>query len=241
MANKPQIDAHAVYGVIADTLPMEGRDFALDTAYDSNNKPRLIVRPLTDIGQAFAPILMARLEKALSGAGMSVETAGPVAQEVVTVNTIRRRVEEEAMAAHNNRIAELEKAFKEKSAAQQALDKARKAGERIPQNEIDAIRATETAMRDLQRAKRVVHKVPDVRKSVEAEALDAAKADAKAGRDWSVDMDAPLTSLFDRQDVESKFRQREVLVTRIAETTVTLEELRASAVAYGKQYALPKA
>jgi hypothetical protein len=214
---------------------------------DSKAERRSIARGELDGGFVFVEKGLEKGERVVAdGAhkvrrGMSVEAAGPAAQEVVTVNTIRQRVEQEAMAAHNNRIAELEKEFKDKSAAQRELDKARKAGERMSQDEINAMRATETAMRALQRAKSVVHKVPDVRKSVEAEALDAAKADAQAGRDWSVDMNAPLTSLFDRQDVESKFRQREVLVTKIAETTVTLEELRASAVAYGKQYALPKA
>ena len=240
MANKPQIDARAVYGVIADTMPMEGRDFVLDTAYDENNKPRLAVRPLTDIGKAFAPIMAARLSATMKGSGVSVETADATAREIATVNTIRARVEQEAAQAHQARIADVERILQEKRKAQEDAAKARPAGERAPREELDLMRAVDRAVRDLRRAKIIVEKVPGIREEVNEAARAAARADAVEGRDWSVDMDAPLTSLFDRQDVETKFRQRETLITQIAERRVDIDELTSAAVASTKQYILPK-
>ena len=244
MADKPQIDARAVYGVVADTMPMEGRDFVLDTAYDENKKPKLMVRPLSDIGRAFAPILTANLAKAMAGAGVSVSENGAAAQEVVTVNLIRKKAEQEALAAHEARIASAEADFKAKKAAQEAAYKARvaKSGERAPfgEEEMTAMRAAEQAARGLRRMRQITKKLQAARADVDSEALKEAQEDAKNGRDWSVDADAPLTSLFDRQDAENKFKRREELVLQMAAHAADYDELRYAAASYTKQYVLPK-
>lgn len=244
MANKPTVNTGVLYSIVADTMPMEGRDFTINTSLDENGKTKLVIAPLTDIGKAFAPILANRLAKPLGGDGVSVSVNGETPQEVLTVASIRKKVEAEAAAARQARIKQAEADRKAKFDAADAARKDRitKSGEKAQasQAELEASRAAQQAALTAWRLSAMDKKIPEVRNAVDAAARQAAEKDAKEGRSWAVDMDAPLTSLFDRQDVTSKFTQKERLVAQIASHAAEEDDLRAQAVAIAKQYIIPK-
>ena len=243
MAEMPKINTGLLYGIVADVMPMEGRDFTISTAFDENKKPRLSVMPLTDIGKAFVPLLVARLAKPMGDNGVTVAAAGPVAQEVVTITSIRRRVEEEAATARQAKLKEAETNRKAKFDAVEAARKARiaKSGEKssMSQEEIAANRAAQQAAIATWRLKAADAKINGIRESVDAAARQAAEQDAKNGKSWAVDMDAPLTSLFDRQDVTSKMTLKERLIAQIAAHAVEQDDLHSQAVTAAKQYIIP--
>lgn len=244
MANMPKINTGLLYGIVADTMPMEGRDFTIDTTLDESKKPRLSIVPLTDIGRAFVPLLVSRLTKPMSDNGVSILAgSGPIAQEVVTITSIRQKVEEEAAAARKAKLKEAEADRKAKVEAAEAARKARiaKQGDKSPvsQEELTASRAAQQAALQAWRLKASDDKIKAIRESVDAAARQAAEQDAKNGKSWAVDMDAPLTSLFDKQDVTSKMMLKERLIAQIAAHAVEQDDLRNQAVATAKQYIIP--
>jgi len=76
--------------------------------------------------------------------------------------------------------------------------------------------------------------------AVDNAARAAADNDAKAGKSWAVDMNAPLTSQFDRQDVIAKLSEKEKLIAGMAEHAVDEDYLGRRAVNIAKQYIIPK-
>jgi len=244
MAEMPKINTGLLYGIVADVMPMEGRDFTITTAFDENKKPRLSITPLTEIGKAFVPLLVARLTKPMGDNGVSVATDGPATQEAMTITSIRRKVEEDAAAARQARLREAEADRKAKLAAIDAARNARiaKSGEKAPpsQEEVAANRAAQQAATAIWRLKAVGDKIKSIRESVDAAAKQAAEQDAKIGKSWAVDMDAPLTSLFDRQDAIAKFTEKENLIGQMAMHAVEQDYLGGRAAGIAKQYIIPK-
>lgn len=240
MADKPQINTGLLYGIVADAMPMEGRDFTIDASFDENNKPKLAIKPLTDIGKAFVPVLISRLTKPMDGEGVTVLGDGPVAQEVVTVRSLRQKIVEEMTAARQAKLREAEADRKAKYDASQEARKARiaKSGENSPvsQEEIAANRAAQQAASLAWRLKSIDERIPKIRAAVDVAAKAAAEEDARNGKDWATDMDAPLTSLFDRQDVRGKLAMTENLVGQMAAHEFEIDDIRNRAVAVAKQY-----
>ena len=243
MADAPHIDTRLLYGIVADMMPMEGRDFVIDTAFDENRKPRLTIKPLTDIGKMFVPLLANRLAKPMGDSGVSVATDGPVAQEVMTVRSIRDKVEAEAAAARQAKIREAEADRQAKANAAQEARKARiaRTGENSPvsEEELAANRAAQQAVLASWRLKAVDGKIKGIRAAIDEAARQAAEQDAQAGKSWAVDMDAPLTSLFDRQDARLKLANKERIIAQMAARDVEQDDLRNQAVAIAKQYIIP--
>ena len=240
MVDRPQINTGLLYGIVADAMPMEGRDFTIDASFDENRKPKLVIKPLTDVGKAFVPMLVARLTKPMGGEGVTVLGDGPVAQEVVTVRSLRQKVVEEATAARQAKLKEAEADRQAKYNASQEARKARiaKSGENAPasQEEVAANRAAHQAASLAWRLKSIDERIPKIRAAVDVAAKAAAEDDAKNGKDWTTDMDAPLTSLFDRQDVRGKLAMKENLVSQMAAHEFEIDDLRNRAVAVAKQY-----
>ena len=243
MAEMPKINTGLLYGIVADTMPMEGRDFTITAAFDENKKPRLSITPLTEIGKAFVPLLIGKLTKPMGDTGVSVAGDGPTPQEVVTIRSIRRRAEEEAAAARQAKIKAAEANRQAKYNASQEARKARvaKLGEQsqASQEELQAMRESNKAAAAVWRLQAADSKIKAIREEVDALALAAAEADAKNGKSWAVDMDAPLTSLFDRQDVADKFAAKEALIGQMAAYAVEQDDIRNRAVAAAKQYIIP--
>ena len=225
----PKINATMLYEIVADAMPMEGRDFSLDIAQGPDGGTKLSVKPLTDVGKMFAPILVSRLAKPMSASGVSVVGDGPASQEVLTVRSIRTKVEAEAEAARRSRIREAAADAKAKYEASQAARKARiaKAGEKSPvsQEELAASQALEKANARVDQLKRIDAAVSQLRVKVDAAAKAAAEKDAKTGRSWAVDMDAPLKTPFDRNDAIAKLSEKERLLDQMAAHAVDMDYL----------------
>lgn len=243
MADKPKVNTGLLYGVIADTMPMEGRDFAIETSLDENNKTKLSITPLTDIGKAFVPLLLAKLGRPMADSGVTVAGAGQTPPEVMTIRTIRRKVEEEADAARQAKLKEAESEKQAKIAAvhaaqEAAKDRAAKNGGKaaLTREEMAIGQEAQKAAQQEWMLKNISEKVPGIRKAIDDLAKKAAEEDEKKGKSWTVDMDAPLTSLFDRQDVTAKFTQREQLISQMAANAVEQDRLRTQAVETAKQY-----
>ena len=244
MADKPKINTGVLYGIVADTMPMEGRDYTIDAATGEDGKPRLTIKALTDIGRAFVPVLITRLTRPMGDNGVAVAGDGPVAQEVMTIRSVRAKVEAEAAAARQAKLKEADDDKQKKLAALAEIRKARFAG---PGEKAPPTSEEEQAARDANRAATLAwrlhaidERIPKMRAEIDAAAKAAAEDDEHNGKSWAVDMDAPLTSLFDRQDVTDKFRLREGLAGKMAENAFEADELRNRAVAVAKQYILHK-
>ena len=240
MADKPNVNTGLLYGVIADAMPMEGRDFAIETSLDGNNKPKLSITPLTDVGKAFVPLLLARLSKPMADAGVVLAGDGPVAQEVVTIRSLQRKIENESDFAREAKLKEAEAAQQAKMTAAKKIhdERVAKSGNDAPpsQEERKAIQEAQDATIQAQKLKRMSKKIPEIRNAINELAKKAATSDAQHGRSWAVDMDAPLSSLFDRQDVTAKFTAKEWLIDKLAEHAVEQDNLREQAVETAKQY-----
>ena len=235
--DKPHIDAAAVYGRVANLLPQEGRDFKLDAAFGEGGKTKVIITPLTDIGRAWVPFLAKDLASGPMGSdGVSVSGVQANDGETLTIRSVRAAAEAEAAEALRSRIEAATRDTKEKA---EALDRRRRIGGDM--DEISKASALlDGANSNLRFLRRVEDRVKDARAFVDASATDLAKADEKNGKVWAVDMDAPLTSLFDIQDAQNKFRRKEKLVTQIAERMVDLDNLRTTAAEVAKQYIIDK-
>lgn len=246
MMEKPDINMSTLYGTVADLMPQEGRDFTVDSMYGADRKPVLVVEPLTDLGRAWVPHLKSALVPALSPDGVTV--AGTAVQvpesSKVTVRSLREKIEDEADA---EMAAKIQKAADEAAAKYEASKKAREEfiaqnGEtaELPDSVRSLVRDANSASTARYKIQRVAANVKLIRGEITGAAIAAAKADEPKGKFWAIDMDAPLTSLFDRQDVQNKVRHKEQLVYRMAELKYEIDELKDSAVYNLKQYALHK-
>lgn len=241
--SEQQVNTKLLYGIVADTMPMEGRDFTL-TVDSSGGKPTVSIKALTDIGRAFAPLLAGKLAKPMADTGVGVASEGSVVQEVLTVRRIREKVEAEAAAA---RRAKIEAAKAHADAKRAALEQARKArigaqGEKAPesQDERAARRELKSAAEALERLTMIDGRVGKIRAWVDERARAAAAKDMAAGRSWAVDMDAPLTTQFDRDDATAKLAAKEDLIGKIAEHAVEQDFLGWRAIDVAKQYITQK-
>lgn len=239
-----RVDTRLLYGIVADAMPMEGRDFTLEVGNDEDGKPKVTIKPLTDAGKAFAPLLIAKLADPMGAAGVAVAGVGVAAAEVLTVRKIREKVEADATAARRAKIAAAESGYKAKLEALENARKARieKASEKSPvsQEELAAELDVNKANAELHKAKALDAHVTKIRARVDTLAKAEAEKDERTGRSWAVDMDAPLKTQFDRRDAISKFSEKERLIEHMAELAANQDALGGRAVALAKQYIIHK-
>ena len=241
--DKPRIDTSLVYTTVANTLPQEGRDFTLDTEYDKDNQPRLVVTALTDLGKAWVPFLEASLTEQLKARGVALGTTDQKKPEAITAEAVRAQVEAEAKAALERKIADAEEAAKRAAAKLEGLRTAKTAGTTSDADNrelLDIRRKGNEAREQAEHLRKVLKQTEITRAMVDARAREAAIADRKVGKDWSFDLKAPLGSLFERQDITQKLRSKESLVGMIAEHEITEAELIERAIHVAKQYSLQK-
>jgi hypothetical protein len=80
----------------------------------------------------------------------------------------------------------------------------------------------------------------EAREQISAVARAAAEADAKAGNDMAVDRDAPLTTLFDKEDVTRNMDALEIRAQQLATHMFMADTVKSEAATIGKRYALQK-
>lgn len=244
--DKPRIDTGLVYTTVANTLPQEGRDFTLDTEYDNDKRPKLIVTARTDLGKAWVPFLKANLVAQLKERGVTLGTTDQKPAETITAETVRAQVEAEAKAALEKKIAAAEETAKTVGEKLEGLRKVQTAGTASATNAaankeiLDLRRKIDEAVTHADHLRKVLKQVETTRARIDARARETALADKKAGKDWSFDLKAPLGSLFERQDITQKLKSKENLIGMIAEHEVTEAELTERAIHVAKQYALQK-
>lgn len=229
------VNRAAIYRVIADTLPMEGRDFMLDTVVGGSGESTIRITPITDVGRAFAPVLMSKLNTAEDVGAQAVE-GGNVQQERITVAMLKKRIAEEAAEARAARVKEVERDL---AAAQEAVAdavKGQKEKAEIAEKRHALYRATETAAL----VKAASSYIDSARSDIEAAAREAAEKDAEGGTDWAIDGDAPLTTLFDRQDAAGKLNAVESTITELAMLRAKSESAKLRAAGLLKQYVTEK-
>lgn len=232
--DKPQINKSLVYTIVADTMPLEGRDFTLDTMQDSNGDTVLVVTPITAVGRGFVPVLISRLSDKTSG--FTIMEGGSSAQELLSIAVIKERIAKEAAEAREGRVRAEEKQG----------DVLRETLARLSKDKKDADEAAKvrTQLRNNQEAlgrmKFAAGKIDELRAEVDSAALELAKKEAAAGRSWAVDVNAPLTTLFDRQDVTEKMRAVEVAISTAAMKLAEAEEFKRQAANTMRQYILPR-
>ena len=61
MTGMPNLTVSAVYRVVADTLPREGRDYGIEFTTGENGEQRVLLRGFTPMGVAWLPFLRERL------------------------------------------------------------------------------------------------------------------------------------------------------------------------------------
>lgn len=236
--DKKAIDIAAVYRTVADTLPTEGRDFTLDTATAPDGSQRVVLTPTSAIGNSWAPHLRKALDATLGAAGAKTELAGNVGSETVTVASIRAKVEAEAAEALAAQIEANKADVKAKQAALAELKKKTPQASAIELR--DAMQAAKAAEIYSRKLAKLSAKVKAVRDRVDASAKAAALADEENGQPWAIDMNAPLTTMFDREDATRKFRQKEQDILHVAQREIDTDLLISDAVAVAKQYILQK-
>lgn len=236
--DKKAIDVAAVYRTVADTLPAEGRDFTLDTVTAPDGSQKVVLTPISPIGNSWAPHLRKALDAAIGKDGTKTELAGSVGNEVVTVASIRAKVEAEAAETLSKQV---EAAKKDIAAKKAALDELRRKSPQASAIELrDANQALRAAELYSSKLAKLPAKVKAARTKVDELAKSAALADEKNGRPWAIDMNAPLTTMFDREDAAKKLRQKEQDVLHIAQREIDTDLLVDDAVAVAKQYILQK-
>lgn len=243
--DKPRIDTGLVYTTVADTLPQEGRDFTLDAAYDKDKQPKLVVTALTDLGKAWVPFLEANLTAQLKARGVALGTTDQQPAETITAETVRAKVEAEAKAAFEKKIAATEAEAKAARAKleglhNQASGTAGATNAAVNKEILDVRRKVDEAVAHAAHLRKVLKQVETTRSRIDAQAREVALADKQAGKDWSFDLKAPLGSLFERQDITQKLKSKESLVGMIAEHEVAAAELTERAIHVAKQYSLQK-
>lgn len=240
MSDRPEVNTALVYGKVAELLPTEGRDFLIDAAYDPERRAQLSITPLTPLGRAWVPFLAESLRTEMAQIGVAgISDGKPAVQtESETIRTVRARIEAEAAEKRKSRIAEAEKDLADRRAEMKAVR------ERQPPASVEEVRksavAANNASLNLYNLQRTSSRVDGIRSEVDAAAETAAREDEKKGKPWAVDLDAPLTSLFDRQDISRKLREKEYLLEQIATHAVAIDDLKNQAVTVAKQYILQK-
>lgn len=239
----PTIDTQKLYTIIADTMPTEGRDFTIDVGYNGNNQPQLTVKPLTAVGRGFVPVLLERLASQMKGQNITIATDGVAVQELITVNVIRERVAQDSMAKLQTALRDTKEQYRKSTDEMAKMDKVRSgktltAEERKKRGEV--MRHMQQLTERRKQLEFMIARIPEIKEQVNGDARAAAEADAKNGKNWATDLNAPLTSLFDRQDVTEKLQRQESLIQQIAAYTFMTESARNNAIAVGKQYILQK-
>ena len=206
-----------LYEVIADTMPMEGRDFTLDQVQQEGQPTRLVIKPLTAAGRGFVPTLMERLAKPMAEQGVTVVSDGVPEREVATIASIRAAVEREGAATVSAKLKAVGLEMHQKRAVADELVRKRMAAggiaaARSPE-EIKALKAADNARMALERLQHIADSLPQVRKEVDAAALVRAEAEGEA---WAVDVNAPLTSLFERERVTRAIQDKELMIRQLA-------------------------
>lgn len=238
-----QIDTTKLYGIIADMMPTEGRDFTIDVKYEDGQKPQLIIKPLTAVGRGFVPALLERLSKPMEEQGVALIGSDEINQELVTINSIKAEIEKNAMARLRSSLEDIQRQHKSAIDAMQNEDKAR--GDKTlsaeaakkRKDDADAIKRLDIQRRQIEF---MLAHMAEARERVDAASRAAAEADAKEGKDWATDLNAPLTVLFDRQDATLKLKQRESLIQRLSAYMFTVDDITNKAAEVGKQYVLQK-
>ena len=222
MESRPKVDTAAVYRTVADLLPQEGRDYNLKLATAQDGAQSVVIEGLTPMGKAWIPFLEERLRNPGGGAGAGVISSdGSLQANAETVNSVRKAVVAEYDAKRQARIRD-----QEKLAAKSRENK-----------DVAAARKAEA---EISRLMAVSARVIKIRESLVARAVREAEADRAAGKDLGVDPDAPLTTLFDRTDVDTRLRRAESGIEMMAERSVDIARIGASVVHDLKQYALNK-
>lgn len=241
--NTPTVSASLLYGIVADTMPMEGRDFTL-TINNTGGRAAVSIKALTDIGRAFAPLLADRLAKPLTAEGVAVYGDGTQTREVLTIRSIQAKVLEDASVARKAKIESAKAYEASKRAALESAAKARIAahGEKAPESpdERKAKHELDMATDTVKRLTMIDERIEQARAWVDERAKSAAEKDREQGREWAVDMDAPLTTQFDVDDAKSKLTAKEGLIGRMAEYAVARDYYGDKAVDIAKQYIIQK-
>ena len=238
-----KIDATALYTIIANTMPTEGRDFTISLAEGADGT-QLTIRPLTAVGRGFVPALIENLRQPMKDQGIMLNVVDKANQELVTVNTLRARVEEEAAAKIRAKLDAVREDLRAKEAAAAAAtqDRIEKHSRNAPPTaaENTANGAARQAKLALRRLEAIANLIPAVREDIYKVARNQAISDEQNGKSWAVDMDAPLTTLFDKQDALNTFRQREDLLQRLAALEHERDMMRAKAIYATKKFIIPK-
>ena len=234
------IDTTQLYTVIADTMPTEGRDFTISVSQQEGQKPQLSIKALTPVGHGFVPVLLERLAQQ----GIDVTTDTGVNQETLTIRMIRERAEREAAEALKARMESVLKDLEAKRAALNELSALRVAqhGEHSKKTdeELKAQKTVDEAQRHLWRLTRLEETIGPTRARLDAAAHNIAVEDAKNGKSWAVDMDAPLMTLFERQDAIRAFTNKEEYVRRLAALDIDTNMIRAQALEATKRFIMDK-
>jgi len=238
------IDTSRLYNIIAETMPTEGRDFTVEVQQTADNKTQLSIKPLTAVGRGFVPALLEKLAEPMKQQGVIVDRGAVNGDEAMTIRKIREEAEREAAASVKARLDAMRKTIADKTSALEEARKARieKLGDKsaMSKEELDAMRAADTSRQDLVRLEKIVERIPSTRARVDEEAKKAAEEDAKKGQSWAIDMDAPVTTLFDRQDAIQAFRRKEQLVMRLAALAYDTENSNSAAVDATKRFIINK-
>jgi len=239
----PQLDTQMMYTIIADAMPTEGRDFTIDIVQGDGKQPTIVLKPLTAVGRGFVPALLEQLSEKMKDKNVSFSSDGVAEREVDTINTIRAAIEKDAMAALHARLEDARRQHKAKMDEIAKEDKER--GKRVFTAEEAKKRSSDVneAQRFSAQQRQIqymIDHVQEAREKVDAESKRVAETESKDGKDWSVDMDAPLTTLFDRQDVTDKLKRKETITQQMTAYMYMVEDLMRSAANTGKQYILQK-
>lgn len=236
--DRKAIDTAAVYRTVADTLPTEGRDFTLDTVTNADGSQKLVITPKSAIGNAWIPHLQRALDATMKGDGVKTELSGTANAEVVTVASLRAKVESEAATALAKQVEATKKDIAAKTAELGKLkQQTPPAGAIDIRNAAGALKASE---RYAAKLARLAKRVPAVRAKIDADAKAAALADEKKGQSWALDLNAPLETKFEQEDAYEKLWQKEQDVLHIAQREIDIEALHDNAVALAKQYSVQK-
>ena len=106
----------------------------------------------------------------------------------------------------------------------------------MSQEERKAISAMNYARNNLARLEKIVERIPKTRKQLEDSARAVAENEEKQGNAWAVDMDAPITTLFDKQDAIQAFRLKEEAVQRLAALSYDTEATMKQAIDATKRF-----
>lgn len=238
------IDTTQLYAIIADTMPTEGRDFTISVNQPEGQKPQLSIKALTPVGRGFVPALIERLAGPLTQQGIEMTSGEPVNPELLTVRMIRERTEHEATEALKAKIEAVRQDLETKRAALNELASARitQHGEQSTKTEEErkAQQTVNETQRVLWKLTRLEEILGPTRSKLDAAAHNIAVQDAKDGKSWAIDMDAPLLTLFERQDAIQAFKDKEIYVRRLAALDIDMDVVRHQALEVTKRFIMDK-